>query len=231
MPLINNNVFCINHTETKMIRNIGFNAIITVERTEIATNFDPKSGVPVVAYSCPICGYVEMYAAQKTEYWDSAIRPEDDYRAHNYHSILEQEIVTAIQAPNSPFQPLEVKREVQVLLGSRNFRIDVVVISKLVTYIIEIKSKLSLSDLERAAAKIKDITNIYRHQRRSIPLSKYDTGFYIPVVITENHDKIGNNIRGVPIVKYDLFSKKFVNFSEIPELLINNNLYDDEASS
>ncbi len=63
MPLRNNTRFCVNHPDTQMLRNDGFNALIRVTKKGDKVLFNPSTGVPVEVYYCPTCGYVELYAA------------------------------------------------------------------------------------------------------------------------------------------------------------------------
>jgi hypothetical protein len=72
MPLQSGIPVCINHPTVLLLRNSGLSAVTSLERAasgEVA--FNPSVGVPVVMYYCEICGYIEMYAAQKTPYWES----------------------------------------------------------------------------------------------------------------------------------------------------------------
>jgi hypothetical protein len=56
---------------TGWLRNAGLSAITAVERANSGdVTFNPATGVPVVVYFCDLCGYIEMYAAQKTPYWE-----------------------------------------------------------------------------------------------------------------------------------------------------------------
>lgn len=69
MPTKGQDVFCVNHPQTKMVRNEGFSAITQVTKDGANVAFNPGSGVPVVLFFCSTCGYVEMYAAVKTPFW------------------------------------------------------------------------------------------------------------------------------------------------------------------
>ena len=72
MPIFNGNPHCINHPDVPMRRNVGLSAITELVRSENEKiTFNPSSGIPVVVYYCDVCGYIEMYAAQKTSYWES----------------------------------------------------------------------------------------------------------------------------------------------------------------
>lgn len=70
MPLRGQKVFCVNHPSIECELNSTFNALISVEKDkEGEVSFDLGSGVPVVVFICSQCGYVELYAAIKTDYW------------------------------------------------------------------------------------------------------------------------------------------------------------------
>jgi len=71
MPIKDGIPFCVNHSNIQMIRNTGLSAVTSLERLSSGeVNFNPGNGVPVVLYYCDICGYIEMYAATKTPFWD-----------------------------------------------------------------------------------------------------------------------------------------------------------------
>ncbi|WP_338449609.1 hypothetical protein R4Z09_26115 [Niallia oryzisoli] len=72
MPLKNKGVVCINHPNSLMLRNDGFNAITKLEKEDTGgIQFLPESGIPAVVYFCEKCGYLEIYAAAKTPFWDA----------------------------------------------------------------------------------------------------------------------------------------------------------------
>ena len=70
MPRTNDIVFCVNHPEQQMVKNEGFSAITSVKKDGDKVSFNPSSGVPVVTYYCPQCGYIENYAAQVYGEWN-----------------------------------------------------------------------------------------------------------------------------------------------------------------
>jgi hypothetical protein len=64
-------VVCVNHPSTQMVRNTGFNALVKFEKgSDGSLAFNTSSGIPLVVYYCPICGYIESYVAQKTPAWN-----------------------------------------------------------------------------------------------------------------------------------------------------------------
>jgi len=76
MPLRGEKVFCVNHPTVECQLNNTFNALITVNKSkEGGVNFDLGSGVPVITLICPVCGYVELYSAIKTDSWKRGAIP------------------------------------------------------------------------------------------------------------------------------------------------------------
>jgi len=73
MPRKEGHVYCVNHPDERMIRNEGFNALIKVDHHENKVQFNSSTGVPVVVFFCDKCGYIEVYAAQKTPYWQQSV--------------------------------------------------------------------------------------------------------------------------------------------------------------
>jgi len=71
MPMQNDQVFCINHPNQLMTRNTGFSALTKVDKKQNIITFNPSSGVPIIVFYCPLCGYVEEYAAHPNEEWKS----------------------------------------------------------------------------------------------------------------------------------------------------------------
>jgi hypothetical protein len=63
MPIINNQIVCVNHQTIPMQRNEGFSAITSVTKQGENVSFNPANGVPVRLFYCRICGYIETYAA------------------------------------------------------------------------------------------------------------------------------------------------------------------------
>jgi len=63
-------VICINHPDQAMSKNDGFSAITSLKKDGNKFSFEASSGIPVVTYYCPTCGYIENYAAQFDEEWN-----------------------------------------------------------------------------------------------------------------------------------------------------------------
>lgn len=65
-------VVCINNhgNNNLMLKNSGFNALTALEKeSDGSVTFNGSSGIPIVVYYCPVCGYVESYVAQMTPFW------------------------------------------------------------------------------------------------------------------------------------------------------------------
>ena len=71
MPMnANGSPACINHPQQQMLRNDGFSAVTGLQVNGPGNlNFTPGTGVPAVLFYCNTCGYIELYAAQKTPFW------------------------------------------------------------------------------------------------------------------------------------------------------------------
>jgi hypothetical protein len=69
MPKKNNIVYCINHADVQMDALEGFNALTKLLKSGENFTFNPSSGIPVKAFYCRICGYIELYHANTTEEW------------------------------------------------------------------------------------------------------------------------------------------------------------------
>lgn len=71
MSLKDNKIYCINHPNDEMVRNEGLNAITKLIKQDDELSFNPGEGIPIIVYFCNKCGYIELYFAKMTEYWDS----------------------------------------------------------------------------------------------------------------------------------------------------------------
>ncbi|MEY1638390.1 hypothetical protein [Tenuifilum osseticum] len=69
MPKRNNIAYCINHPDVQMEPLEGFNALTKLLKSGDKFTFNPSSGVPIKAYMCRQCGYIELYHATTTEEW------------------------------------------------------------------------------------------------------------------------------------------------------------------
>ncbi|MBU1706111.1 hypothetical protein KKG19_05310 [Patescibacteria group bacterium] len=64
-------IVCVTHTDVPMGRIPGFHALTKVNKNKSKVSFMPSSGIPVVAFACNICGYIETYSAVKTDEWSN----------------------------------------------------------------------------------------------------------------------------------------------------------------
>jgi hypothetical protein len=70
MPMKNGVPHCVNHPDVQLTKQQGFNAVTALEKAPAGPpNFKPDTGIPTVVYYCNLCGYMELYAAQKTSFW------------------------------------------------------------------------------------------------------------------------------------------------------------------
>jgi hypothetical protein len=73
MPLRNRFVHCVNHPNIEMLPNANFSALNRATVREGETfRVDHSPILPVKAFVCPECGYVELYHASRVASW-----PED----------------------------------------------------------------------------------------------------------------------------------------------------------
>lgn len=215
MPIKNDKIFCINHPDTQLIQNLGFNALVTVERTELGTRFVPNSGIPVVAHTCPLCGYVEMYVAQKTPEWLEAISPEKTQPSGIFERDLIDEIALAIKDKNSPFHAKKTLENPVFNFGAIHYEADLLVETRGVVYIIEVKvvdinKKSSLSLLEKTAIRLREYT------RRMEEEGRFGDKIYFPLLVVPEKWPYSKDIfRGVPVLVFDRTLKKFSNLQDI----------------
>ncbi len=213
MPIKNGTVFCINHPDTSMIRNSGFNAITTVERTDAGFIFVPTSGMPLVAYFCNECGYVESYAAQKTRFWsESEVTPGT---ASDRLRKFEDEVIQALKSPDGPFGHAEVQRNLRLESGLGWADVDAVVRTEAGIYILEIRSSSSRRQLESAAAQVRNHVDVYRShlptRGQRLPV--------LPVIVAPADAKVSDEVFGVPVLKFDPIIRTFVNWETVFEVL------------
>jgi hypothetical protein len=71
MPINNETVTCINHPNEAMKKNDGFYAFVSFKKDGDKCAFEHGSGIPVATYYCSTCGYIENYAAQFDEKWNT----------------------------------------------------------------------------------------------------------------------------------------------------------------
>jgi hypothetical protein len=213
MPIKNGTVFCINHPDTAMIRNSGFNAITTVERTDSGFIFIPTSGMPLVAYFCNECGYVESYAAQKTRFWS-----ESEITVGTISERLrrfEDEVIQALKAPDGPFGQAEVQPNLRLETGLGWADVDAVVRAETGIYILEIKASSSRRQLESAAAQVRNHVDVYR----SHILKRGQRLPVFPIIVAPAEAKVTDDVFGVPVLKFDPVIRTFVNRDNVFNIL------------
>lgn len=70
MPKQGNHVVCNTHPTAAMQAQTGFYALTVVQKTGEQVQFNPAAGIPVKAYVCRHCGYVELYSANTNPEWN-----------------------------------------------------------------------------------------------------------------------------------------------------------------
>lgn len=215
MPIKNGTIFCINHPDVTMIRNSGFNAIITVERTESGFAFIPTSGMPLVSYFCDECGYVESYAAQKTRFWGET-EPTVGAVSERLRRF-EDEVIQALRSPSNPFGQAEVQCNLRLETGLGWSVVDAAVQTQKGIYIIEIKSSTSRRLLESAAAQVRNHVEVYK----SHLLKQGKNLSVFPVIVAPSEARVGDAVFGVPVLKFDPVLRTFMNYPNVSNILQN----------
>jgi Holliday junction resolvase-like predicted endonuclease len=209
MPIKNGTVFCVNHPNLPMVRNSGFNSLTTIQRFDTGFIFNPANGIPLVVFYCNDCGYVESYAAQKTSYWSEAEKAGGS--AAEKAIQFEQAVLEALKSEQNPFGPAEVLNNVLLNSGEKQYEADVIVQSGNEIYVIEVKASPSRRLLESAAAQVRNNVDLYKnHAYKYWPNAQI-----FPVIVAPAESNINDEILGVPVLKFDLEGKLFVNKEEV----------------
>lgn len=201
-----------------MIKNSGYNALIRLERNGSKVAFDATSGVPVVAYSCPICGYIELYSAQKTSSWqDDSASSDSDNRLPS----LEFEQIAIDALLRSTYIPAGTvtERRVPIIAEGLMREVDAILFTPETIFIIEIKAKYSRLELRNAASKLTQAVYLYRNSNRGVT----NASPIIPLLIIPSIFKADNIVDGVPVLKLDTYNQLFTNENAIFELINNQN--------
>jgi hypothetical protein len=204
MPIRNEDVYCINHENTRMVRNEGFNALMRVERMSEGIAFDSASGVPVQVFSCPDCGYIELYAAQKTKDWNDSSQTQEGEQPERFH-LFENEVIKALESPNSPLAGHEIRTEARITIGNRRHEADIIARSGNKVYVIEVKAARSKRALDSAAAQVRNYVELYKNAIGSKDLQ------VLPLIIAPSYSTPQDTVFGVPILKFDEKNRRFVN--------------------
>lgn len=65
-----NKIYCPNHPTVEMKKNDGFFALTSLNKNKEKITFLPATGIPIVVYTCSVCGKIELYVAQTDPKWD-----------------------------------------------------------------------------------------------------------------------------------------------------------------
>jgi predicted nucleic-acid-binding Zn-ribbon protein len=218
MPIRNTTVYCVNHVMTVMVKNSGYNALIKLERTGSKVIFDANSGIPVVAYSCPICGYMEIYDAQKTSAWQE-IESETEQEPLIGALEFERTAIDALIQSDNISQNTAVDRSAVVMGDGLVREIDAILYGSERIYLIEVKNSYSKRGLQIAIEKLTQAAYILRDrwgdQEKEKPI--------IPMVIIPSVVRAPDILSGVPILKFDPNNFRFINEEEIFDVINRNN--------
>jgi Holliday junction resolvase-like predicted endonuclease len=198
MPIKNGTVFCINHPTVAMTRNRGFNAITTFERTPTGFEFNPGMGMPIIAYYCNECGYVETYAAQKTQFWHDiagAVDPVTNYK------LFESTIRNALDALDGP---KAIEQNVRLVHDGRIFEADIIMRTPEAAYIFEVKSRPFRETMETAARQVRRAVKLVEQTlERPMPV--------IPILVVPDGSFEYEEVDGVKVLRFDLNALRFTN--------------------
>lgn len=91
MPIKNNEIVCITHTNKKMIKSDSYHALINmIKNNDGSVTFLPSSGIPLITYVCPICGYIESYHIDINIEYEYIEHIKKYYQNNYYEYILEK---------------------------------------------------------------------------------------------------------------------------------------------
>lgn len=201
MPIKNGTVFCINHPSMAMTRNRGFNAITTFERTAVGFGFNASTGMPIVAYFCNECGYVETYAAQKTQFWSEiagSVDPSTSYK------LFESTIRNALDNLKGA---KTIEENVRLSRDGRMTEVDLIMRTPEAVFVFEVKTRLTTENIAPAV----------RHVRNAAKLveEKLETSRPVfPIIVVPNNGTDYQQVEGVKILRFDFATLRFAN-SEI----------------
>ena len=70
MPIKSRRLYCITHPDTELQPSADFHFLPEVKLTqEWEINLSTRRGTPCKTFSCPECGYIELYLAQMIDEW------------------------------------------------------------------------------------------------------------------------------------------------------------------
>jgi Holliday junction resolvase-like predicted endonuclease len=165
--------------------------------------------VPLVVYYCDDCGYVELYAAQKTSYWsEEKFGGTSAERAERFEELVAETLRTQL----SPFGVGTVSERVKTSYQGRTSEIDIVVETNKGIFVIEVKAKASRATLRSAAYQVVEAANTYylaRTGETDVPIFPV---IVIPAEISVPDDYIVGNI---PVLRFDSERKIFTNSEDV----------------
>lgn len=195
MPLRSNRLYCINHPNTPLQQNDSFGAVTEFRRHGGSGVFDGTRGVPVSIHYCPECGYIELYAAQKSEGWDR--REAAGATSLSAAIGFERAVLEAISSGVPPFIGARVVPNFR--LQSSDARMaDAYVEVGNSRYIVMIKAATSWHLVQDAASTARENVAIFDHVygRRAEPT--------VPLLIVPANPWLPLAALGVTILQFDL---------------------------
>jgi hypothetical protein len=214
MPIKHGTIFCINHPDAPMVRNSGFNAITSFDQTPVGYTFNPTSGIPVVAFFCSECGYIETYVAQKTPYWGERKLPQDQIISSSARTF-ETSVLEALSAPDSPFAAGTAMEHVRFTVGSHSTEADAIIQTPDAIYVFEIKQTASPKTLGLAAAQARHSAQLFKESAKK----RGEKTPVFPIVAVPSGTTPVLAMLGVPILKFDTNARRFENSEAVLEYL------------
>lgn len=202
MPLRNETPYCVNHPNVEMLRNEGFNALMSFVNAPTGISFDVSRGIPLVVYYCPQCGYVETYVAQKTRFWFEPL-PEIPTRQSVQNALrFERAVLDALQRPDSPLGRVNVITDSPLLKTFDEHSFDIIAERPDRVYVVQIKAALSRIVVQQAVGSV---MRAAERVTRSYP----DRSTY-PVLIVPAAAAVPDELFGTVVLKYDQEEDHFV---------------------
>lgn len=228
MPIRAGIRFCINHPNWPLALNSGLSLLVEVEKNRAGIAVKPNAGLPLVVWRCPICGYVESYAAQNTEFWDE-IDPTQSGVSRSAAQLFEHSVINALVHSSSPLlQPIEVQREYSVETSLGEKRVDAFVKAGDEYFAIEVKAAPPGNLLQNAAWEARLAAQALT---TSIEVS---TRHVHPLVIVPDLGIPLDDVDGVPVLRFDSLTGEFVNGKAVRLLIakqtVANHLADIRSS-
>lgn len=197
MPKRDNKIYCLNHPEQSLIRNLTTSAFINFDNTNSENTLNLNSGVPVNIYICPICGYVESYSISVEK---NLNRADEAFEFENDVYIeLKNKLGEVIR--NYPIKMRNFTRTIDFLYNGDE-----------AIYIIEAKLRAG-SRLTDLLVKLGDDA---LSLKKSMPLEKRSVKALL--ILAEDHDYMGqrnfelnNHVR---ILRYDRVLKRIIGLEE-----------------